>query len=104
MRAMFSSASSFNGDLSKWDVSSVTTMGGMFFAAPSFNGDIAKWDVSRVTDMSNMFKSASSFERTLCGKWATSMAQKDQMFDGSAGKLCTFARTTPTTTPTTTTT
>merc|ERR1711934_1317109 len=53
------------------------------------NGDISKWDVSSVIRMGFMFQSASSFKRTLCGKWKTSTASKNHMFDGSPGKLCT---------------
>ena len=44
----------FNGDISKWDVSSVENMYCMF-AASKFEGDISKWDVSNVTDMEDMF-------------------------------------------------
>jgi surface protein len=47
--------SQFSGDISKWDVSSVTVMDGMFFDNSQFNGDISKWDVSSVTEMENMF-------------------------------------------------
>ena len=56
--SMFNDASSFNGDISKWDVSGVDHMGwvspsdrGVFGGASSFNGDISKWEVSGVTDM-----------------------------------------------------
>eukprot|EP00961_Rhodomonas_salina_P267173 3610498-Rhodomonas_salina.1 len=38
-------ASSFTGDISKWDVSAVNKMFGMF-AGSEFTGDISKWDVS----------------------------------------------------------
>jgi len=48
---------SFNGDISKWNVSNVTSMSNMFRGSV-FNGDISKWDVSAVTDMSGMFKNA----------------------------------------------
>ena len=82
-------ANKFDGDLSKWDVSSVRDMSLMFSRASSFNGGISKWDVSRVTSMEKMFHSASSFAQTLCGKWQTSTADKDGMFDGSSGKICT---------------
>ena len=49
----------FNGDISSWDVSSVTNMD--VSNASSFNGDISSWDVSNVTDMSQMFYEASAF-------------------------------------------
>jgi surface protein len=47
----------FNGDISQWDVSSVTNMYGMF-SVSKFNGDISQWDVSRVTNMQDMFNSS----------------------------------------------
>merc|ERR1719460_2507449 len=74
----------------------------MFYKASSFNADFSKWDVSRVIEMGNMFAFASSFNRTLCAKWATSTANKEKMFDGSPGKICTSAKTTTTLTTTTT--
>ena len=48
--------SSFNQDLSAWDVSNVTNMSFMFSRNP-FNQDLSAWDVSNVTDMSFMFSS-----------------------------------------------
>ena len=48
---MFGMLTSFNGDLSNWDVSNVTDMHSMFCEAESFNGDLSNWDVSNVTDM-----------------------------------------------------
>jgi surface protein len=42
---------SFNGDLSKWDVSKVTTMKWTFLKTEAFNGDISKWDVSKVINL-----------------------------------------------------
>lgn len=53
MSYMFSN-SQFNSDISKWNVSNVETMYFMFFNS-QFNQDISKWDVSNVKDMSYMF-------------------------------------------------
>ena len=47
--------SSFNQDISNWDVSSVTYMSSMFDNAQSFNQDISDWDISSVEDMDGMF-------------------------------------------------
>ena len=52
---MFSNAELFIGDLSKYDVSSVTGIDTMFYYAVCFDGDLQKWDVSGVTDMDSMF-------------------------------------------------
>ena len=46
MNRMFAPASSFNGDLSKWDVTKVTDMSLMFYGASSVNGDISKLNVA----------------------------------------------------------
>ena len=62
MERMFDGASSFDGDLSAWDVSNVSDMSYMFKDATLFNSDISAWDVSNVSDMSEMFWHASSFD------------------------------------------
>ena len=64
MSGMFED-SSFNGDISGWNVSQVTDMGGMFFGAASFDQPLNDWNVSQVTDMSNMFRHAASFDQPL---------------------------------------
>ena len=46
--------SSFNGDISKWDVSKVEYMRGMIENS-QFNGNISRWDVSRVENMRGKF-------------------------------------------------
>lgn len=46
--------STFNGNISKWDVSKVEDMHEMF-ANAKFAKDIFKWNVSNVKDMDSMF-------------------------------------------------
>ena len=61
MRYMFENATSFNSDLSKWNVGNVKEMSSMFSNATSFNSDLSKWNVGNVKDMSYMFSNATSF-------------------------------------------
>merc|ERR1712141_15789 len=85
---MFHWAKSFDGDLLKWHVLSVTNMPAMFRYARSFNGDISKWDVSSVSNMDSMFQGAILFARKLCGTaWVHSKATKTVMFAGSSGSI-----------------
>ncbi|MEZ4950371.1 MAG: BspA family leucine-rich repeat surface protein [Saprospiraceae bacterium] len=65
---MFRAATSFNQDLSGWNVSNVTNMGGMFSAATSFNQNISGWNVSSVTNMWEMFNNANAFNQDI-GNW-----------------------------------
>ena len=46
--------SSFNGDISKWNVFNVKNMAVMFFGS-KFNGNISRWNTSNVKNMSCMF-------------------------------------------------
>jgi len=65
---MFRGASSFNGDIGKWQVGNVSDFTGMFHSATSFNRDISGWDVSSVEDMSSMFREATTFNQDI-GSW-----------------------------------
>ena len=71
MRGMFSSATSFNGNIGGWNSSNVTDMGYMFTHAESFNQDISNWDTSNVTNMEWMFYDAELFNQPI-GSWDTS--------------------------------
>ena len=80
MRDMFYEASSFNGNLSGWNVSSVNRMDYMFYTASSFNGNLSSWDVSSVNRMDGMFSHASSFNGNLSGWNVSSVTRMDHMF------------------------
>jgi surface protein len=81
---MFCDATSFNQDLSGWDVSQVTNMWYMFCGATSFNQDLSGWDVSQVITMSQMFCGATSFNQDLSGWDVSKLINEFAMFDGTA--------------------
>jgi len=58
---LFASKRMFNGDISDWDISSVTSLHYTFYDASSFNRDLSDWDVSSCTIFSYTFYDASSF-------------------------------------------
>jgi surface protein len=55
---MFSGASQFDGDLSRWDVRNVKDMSWMFHQAALFNGDLSQWSLDNATNLSSMFNGA----------------------------------------------
>ena len=61
----------YNGDISKWDTSSVFNMKKMFYAAYPFNQPISEWNVSNVIDMSYMFCNTRTFNQPI-GNWNVS--------------------------------
>ena len=61
-------SSNINGGLSSWvfnSTSSSVIFTRMFYVATSFNEDISSWDVSAVSKFNDMFRSASSFSKNL---------------------------------------
>ncbi|WP_452232115.1 BspA family leucine-rich repeat surface protein [Lacinutrix sp. MEBiC02595] len=83
MAYMFQGARSFNQDISAWDVRNVTTMMSMFAYAYLFNQDLSIWDVGNVTDMSLMFRSAHIFNQDLSTWNVSSVTDMSQMFAGT---------------------
>ena len=82
MRDMFLGASSFNADLSGWNVSSVEDMSRMFWDT-AFDGNVSSWDVSSVTDMQNMFRET-PFNGDISAWDVSSVASMSHMFDSAA--------------------
>ncbi len=80
MYNMFNSATTFNGDISRWDVSKVMNMENMFAFASTFNGDISRWDVSSLINMSNMFRSANAFNGDISDWDVSSVTNMPEMF------------------------
>ncbi len=71
MRYMLHGMVYFNRDLSAWNTSNVTNMHNMFSHALYFNGSVSSWNTSNVTDMSHMFYNALHFNRSV-SSWNTS--------------------------------
>ena len=67
MSFAFYKATSFDGDISRWDVSHVQDLSLAFAHAEAFNRNLSGWDVSKVTNMFGMFNNCRSFEQDLCG-------------------------------------
>ena len=76
---MFFKASAFDGDLSRWNTSQVTTTQRMFEYASRFNGEIGNWDVKKLKSMGAMFSRAYSFNRDVSA-WDTSNALTWRLF------------------------
>jgi surface protein len=75
MNRLFEDETTFNEDISSWDVSNVTDMQMMFDNYNSggnfvFNQDLSYWDTSNVTDMSSMFRDCYVFNSDL-SNWET---------------------------------
>jgi len=68
MQNMFTQASSFDADLSEWNVGHVENLSGIFKQARSFNGNTSNWDTRSTQNMSSMFYGAEAFDRSL-GNW-----------------------------------
>ncbi|MDM8564070.1 BspA family leucine-rich repeat surface protein [Candidatus Halobeggiatoa sp. HSG11] len=82
MYQMFQDATTFNQDISNWNVSTVTDMAYLFYQS-SFNQDISAWDVSNVTDMAYLFYK-SSFNQDISAWNVSNAIDMHRMFQYSA--------------------
>ena len=53
------------GNISCWDVSTITNMSNLFKYQTKFNDDISSWVVSSVTDMSHMFEGCIAYDQSM---------------------------------------
>ena len=81
MISMFDEAENFNQDITQWNVASLVHMSKMFFGASSFNQDISSWDVSNVIDMSATFQGAVSFNQDISSWDVSNVLIMTSMFD-----------------------
>lgn len=72
--------SSFNGDISLWNVSNGINFAGMFSNASKFNKPIGKWNVSNAKFMNAMFSNASKFNQPICNWDVSNVTTFDFMF------------------------
>ena len=85
MSAMFRE-SVFNGDISNWNVSSVTTFNSMFFSASSFDRDLSSWNTGNATSMNLMFNNATKFKSNL-SQWNVSKVPRGSGFDNTGTSM-----------------
>ena len=71
--------SAFKENISNWDTSKVTNMVGLF-GLTQFNQDISKWDTSQVKSMAGMFFSNTSFNQDIGGWDVSSVTDMSLMF------------------------
>jgi surface protein len=68
--ATFKYCTSFNGDISRWDVSTINNLGEFlygFYQVMPFNQDLSSWDVSRVNNMYLAFRDCRSWNCDISG-------------------------------------
>lgn len=86
---LFLNVSSFNQNISSWDVSSVLDMEQLFEGATFFNQNIGSWDTSNVTKMFAVFENATSFNQDI-SNWCVEFFQsKPVNFDFDTSSLWT---------------
>ena len=84
-RMMFSLTHSFNQNLTAWNTQSAKFMNTMFYYATAFNGDISSFDTSRVITMSAMFNGAKSFNMDISSWQTGSVDSMGSMFKNEGG-------------------
>ena len=94
VRLMFRNATTFNQNISGWNVSMVTNMEGMFELALFFNQNISTWNVSSVLDMRLMFANAINFDQNIRVWSVVSPTTLTNMFTGATAMAARYTGTT----------
>ena len=69
--SFYSGCTSFNGDISNWDVSTVQNLSSFFQNAPAFNQNIGGWTTSALTNIAQCFDDCTAFNQNI-GSWDVS--------------------------------
>jgi surface protein len=80
---MFYGCTSFNQDISGWDVSGISEFTNMFFGASAFNQPLNNWVTSSAIGFVGMFAGAISFNQDLNGWDVDQVTSFERMFDGA---------------------
>ncbi len=81
---MFAGATAFNQPIGEWNTSNIDNAYGMFEGAISFNQDLSHWDLQKARDLSYMFQGASSFNQDI-GNWNVgNVINMSSMFTGAS--------------------
>jgi len=84
MKDLFKGESTFNEDISNWDVSSVTDMSSMFEGAEMFNQNLSTWNVRAVTTAEKMFKGAIVFDQDLSAWQLVAVSTIREIFNAAS--------------------
>ena len=87
MSNLFQYNSTFNQDISTWDVSNVTDMNSMFagklITPTQFNQPLNNWNVGSVTDMNRMFDNNIAFNQPLNNWDVSNVDDMSNLFNGN---------------------
>ena len=81
MYAMFSFTNTFNKPLNRWNVGKVTNMGFMFNGLNKFNQPLNEWNVRSVKNMMSMFNRTTIFNQTLDNWDVSNVTDMNNMFE-----------------------
>ena len=77
----------FEGDISQWNTSNVTSMDSMFSGTTKFNSDISNWDISNVITMDYMFANTKKFNQNISSWNLENIVNSYYMFDNAKAFL-----------------